>query len=335
MGSHFVRHMYQKYPEYRIVNYDLLTYAGNNLNLQDIEEDAMGFQESERRYEFIKGDICDYEFLKKVFEKNNFAAVVNFAAESHVDRSIVDAHQFVRTNIQGVHVLIELVRSFRTPKFIQISTDEVFGDVPQGNSNEESPFQPSSPYSASKASADLLVQAFIRTHRVPAIILRSSNNFGPYQYPEKLMPLAISSFLDGEKLPVHGSGEHERSWIYVNDFCRALDLVMHEARPHTVYNISGTPMKNLEVIRAIASLLGKNPRDHIVHTSDRPGADLRYAPECSKIQRELKWAPVHDFGSALIKTVAWYENNRDWWQTIKQSEVFRNHFEKQSKAQYY
>lgn len=335
MGSHFIRYLYNRYPDCRIVNYDLLTYAGNNLNIADIAEDALRFPPDERRYIFVQGDICDQELLTSLFVQDEYAAVINFAAESHVDRSIVNAHHFVRTNIQGVHTLLELVRRFRIPKFIQISTDEIYGDIAEGYVSEENPFRPSNPYSASKASADLLVQAFMKTYQVPALIVRSSNNFGPYQYPEKLIPLAISSFLEGAKIPVHGTGLHVRSWIYVADFCRALDLVLRRAAPHSLYNISGTQKTNLEVIHAVGSILEKEATSYLTHTDDRPGADLRYAPHDAKIRRELGWAPLHDFETAIAATVAWYQEHPQWWQAIKQSDMFRAHYEKQSRAQYF
>ena len=335
MGSHFVRLLYEKYPAYRIFNLDLLTYAGNNANIRDVELHKTGLPPDDQRYHFIHGDICDRDLLEKLFSAYRFASVVNFAAESHVDRSIVDSRHFIRTNIQGVHTLMEAVRAHQAAKFIQISTDEIYGDVADGYSHEESPIRPSNPYSASKASADVLVQAFIRTHRVPAIIFRSSNNFGPYQYPEKLVPLAISSFLEGTPIPVHGAGKHIRSWIYVKDFCEALDLVLHQAGLYTIWNVSGTLKTNLDMIHAIATLLGKDPLAHVNHIGDRPGADLRYAVDSTKIRRELGWVPQYEFDTALAETVAWYQANSDWWRAIRTSKIFQHHFEKQSKAQYY
>lgn len=335
MGSHFIRYLYNRYPDCRIVNYDLLTYAGNNLNIADIAQDALRFPPGERRYIFVQGDICDQELLAVLFTEDEYAAVINFAAESHVDRSIVNAHHFVRTNIQGVHTLLELVRRFRIPKFIQISTDEIYGDIADGYADEESPLRPSNPYAASKASADLLVQTFMKTYRVPAFIVRSSNNFGPYQYPEKLIPLAISSFFEGVKMPMHGTGMQVRSWIHVADFCRALDLVLHSAAPFSIYNLSGTAKTNLEVMHAVGSILGKDITGHLVHIDDRPGADRRYAPDSEKIRRELGWTMRDDFETALASTVAWYQEHPSWWQAIKQSAMFREHYEKQSRAQYF
>mgnify|MGYP001582757572 CR=1 FL=1 len=238
IGSNFIRYLFHKYQNYRIFNLDLLTYAGNPENLLDVENHETAAQSDKRRYQFIRGDICDGVLLGNLFDKYNFSAVINFAAESHVDRSFINVFDFVRTNIEGVRSLIEICRKSRVPRFIQISTDEIYGPVPEGFSGEDAPFRPSNPYAASKAAADLLVQSYIRTHQVPALIIRSSNNFGPYQYPEKLIPLVISNIIEGKKVPVHGSGEHRRSWIHVNDFCSAIDLVLHKAPDYSIYNIS-------------------------------------------------------------------------------------------------
>lgn len=327
MGSHFARLLHNRYPNYRIVNLDILSYAGNSMNLADIA--------GSQRYAFVRGDICDRDLLDKLFREYAFDAVVNFAAESHVDRSIVSALHFVRTNIQGVHALLEAVRVHKVPRFIQISTDEIYGDVRDGVSHEESPMRPSNPYAASKASADLLVQAFMRTHRVPAIIVRGSNNFGPFQHPEKLTPLAVTSFLEGANIPVHGNGMHVRRWVYVKDFSAALDAVMHASKLHEIYNVAGAPKTNREIIEAVARILGKNPVRHMEYIPDRPGADLRYAPDSTKIERELGWRPAYDFDAAFKETVAWYQANEPWWRALKESEEFKLHYEKQSKAQYY
>lgn len=335
MGSHFVRHLYHKYLDYRIFNLDLLTYAGSNSNIRDIELHKTGIPAGDQRYHFIHGDICDEALLSELFKSYPFAAVVNYAAESHVDRSIIDSLNFIRTNVQGVHTITDLVRKHAIPRFIQISTDEIYGDVLEGSSHEESHIRPSNPYSASKAAADILVQAFTRTHQVPAIIVRGSNNFGPHQYPEKLIPLAVTSYLEGAKIPVHGDGQHVRCWVYVKDFTNAVDLVMQKASLHSIWNISGEAKTNLEVIRKVGELLGKDSADHVTHVNDRPGADMRYAPDSAKIRRELGWQPQYDFDTALAETVRWYVENPDWWRAIKQAETFRAHYEKQSRAQYY
>ncbi len=324
MGSNFIHYLHSKYPEYSIVNLDLLTYAGNPANLESIA--------TSDRYHFIHGDICDTKLLDTIFNSYTIETIVNFAGESHVDRSIINSHAFIHTNVNGVFVLLEAVRRYQVPRFIQISTDEIYGDTPEGFSTEKSQIFPSSPYSASKASADVIVQAFMRTHKVPAIILRSSNNFGPYQYPEKLVPVIILSFLEHTQIPLHGNGTHVRSWVYVSDFCRALDLVLHKSELYKIYNVSGTLKTNVEVIEEIARMLGKKADEHIKYVADRQGADLRYAPSCEKIKSELQWAPEHDFASALHDTVEWYQGHRAWWEKIKATKNFKVHHQKQFKT---
>ncbi|KKR07385.1 MAG: dTDP-glucose 4,6-dehydratase [Candidatus Peregrinibacteria bacterium GW2011_GWC2_39_14] len=337
IGSNFIQYFYNKYPEYRLVNLDALTYSGNRQNLVSIESKEMIRPLVERRYHFVQGDICDSQILNRLFKEYNFSSVINFAAESHVDRSLCSSYDFIRTNINGVHNLIETSRRHSLPRFIQISTDEVYGDVPVGFSFEDSPLNPSSPYSASKASADLLIKSYTRSHKLPAIIVRGSNNFGPLQYPEKLVPLAISNFLENKKMPVHGTGQHIRSWLYVIDFCRAIDLVLHKGRENETYNVSGTAKTNLEVLQAIhkALRLSGHLDNHKIHTRDRPGADLRYAPGDSKIQHELGWTPKYIFDVVLNDTVEWYLNNQAWWKEIKQKSVFIEHYKRQEQANYY
>lgn len=329
IGSNFVRHLHHAYPSYQIFNLDLLTYSGNQKNLLDLATSAS--------YKFIQGDICDKALLDKLFVENNFDCVVNFAAESHVDRSLHSSYHFIRTNVMGTHALIEVAKQFKTHRFVQISTDEVYGDVTSGASDEAAPLNPSSPYSSSKAAADLLIKSYVRSHKLPTVIIRGSNNFGPYQYPEKLIPLAISNLLEGKQIPIHGDGLHVRSWLYVQDFCNAIDAVMHKGRDGEIYNASGVPKTNLEVLEQIAKNLKMEDRwhNHKVHTSDRPGADLRYAPDCGKITRELGWQPQNQFDNALASTVQWYLDNRDWWQDIKNTTTFLEHYERQSRAQYY
>ena len=234
--------------------------------------------------------------------------------------------------MNGVFILLEAVRKYQIPRFIQISTDEIYGDVKEGFALETSPIVPSSPYSASKASADVLVQAFMRTHKAPAIIIRSSNNFGPYQYPEKLIPVVISSLLENSRIPLHGDGTHVRSWIHVSDFCHAVDLAIHNSDLYKIYNVSGNLRTNLEVIQAIAGILGRNADDHIEYVADRQGADLRYAPSCEKIKKELKWAPKYEFEPALNETVKWYQDRRLWWEEIKATENYKLHHKKQFKT---
>lgn len=327
MGSHFVRHLAAKYPHYQIFNLDLLTYAGNPENLADLEQSE--------RYHFIRGDIGDKILVEDLFAKHSFDAVIDFTAESHVDRSIVDAFQFIKTNVQGAYVLLETVRQRKIPRFLYISTDEIYGDIPLLVKTPESyPFNPTNPYAASKAAADLMVQAFIKTHKVPALIVRSSNNFGSHQYPEKLHSLVITNLLEGKKIPVHGSGSHVRSWVHVQDFCDAVDCIMHEAEDFKIYNVAGEEKSNMEVLKAIAHILGKDATEYAEYVPDRPGADFRYAADDSKIHRELGWQPRHTYEDSIEDVVRWYVENKDWWQKIKQKREFLEHYEKQSRGQY-
>ncbi|MDP1719261.1 MAG: dTDP-glucose 4,6-dehydratase [bacterium] len=327
MGSQFIRYLHNKYPNYEIHNLDLLTYAGNPENLSDLAKSS--------RYHFVQGDIGDKSLVEDLMVKNKFDVVINFAAESHVDRSIVNAFQFIKTNIQGAYVLLEAARHYKIPRFVYISTDEIYGDIPHGVKTDENyPLQPTNPYAASKAAADLMVQAYIKTHRVPALILRSSNNYGPYQYPEKLHSLVITNLLEGKKVPLHGKGHHLRSWIHTQDFCNALDLVMHKGEEHRIYNVAGEERSNIEVIRAIADVLGKDHSEHLEYVNDRPGADFRYAPDHSRISKELKWERQNHYESALPEIVSWYEKNREWWHKVKQRTEFQDHYSKQSKGQY-
>src|SRR3989344_805516 len=274
IGSNFVRLIYNNYPTYQIFNLDMLTYSGNRQNLEDIENNEINFSELEKRYKFVYGDICNGELLDALFAAHHFDMVINFAAESHVDRSLCSSYDFIRTNFTGVHTLIEQCRRYKTPRFMQISTDEVYGDIAENFSMEDSPLCPSNPYSASKAAADLLIKSYMRSHRLAAVIIRGSNNFGPYQYPEKLIPLAITNYLENKKIPVHGSGKHVRSWVHVIDFCRAIDVVLHRGEDAHIYNVGGVLKTNLEVLEAIKKVLvlSGELKDYIVHTNDRPGA---------------------------------------------------------------
>ena len=335
IGSNFVRFIYNKYPNYRIFNLDLLTYAGNPENLSDIEAMEVKKDVSQKRYHFIRGDICDNTLLANIFNKNNFDTVINFAAESHVDRSFVNVFDFIRTNIEGVRSLIEAVRSHKIARFIQISTDEIYGSVSNGFSTEEAPFRPSIPYAASKAAADLLVQSYIKTHRVAALIIRGSNNYGPFQYPEKFIPLAVSNIIEDKKVPLHGSGEHRRSWLHVDDFCSAIDVIIHKAPNYSIFNVSGEEKTNLEILEIISKNLGRDLRDFKAHTNDRPGADLRYAPDSSKLKSELGWLRQHRVEENLKDVVSWYQNNQDWWRKIKSTKEYMDHYERQVKSEYY
>ena len=337
IGSNFIRHLYNKYENYEIFNLDLLTYSGNKNNLSDINANESGKMEKDKRYRFFHKDICDNVFLDNIFKENKFDIVVNFAAESHVDRSLCSSYDFIRTNIVGTHTLVEECRRHNIPRFLQISTDEVYGEVLDGYSAEESSLNPSNPYSASKASADVIVKSYIRSHGLPALIIRGSNNFGPYQYPEKLIPLAISNLIEAKKIPVHGNGTHVRSWIYVNDFCNAIDMVVHQGENGHIYNVSGTLKSNLEILESIRKILGleKDLSECVEHTGDRPGADLRYAPDSTKLEQSLGWSPRHDFDEAMRETVKWYIGNESWWKELKNKKEFIQHYDRQQKAAYY
>lgn len=330
IGSNFIRYLYNKYPAYSIVNFDALTYAGNTENLVDIEESEAGMA---KRYRFVRGDIADAVAIQRVIEDEQPNAIINFAAESHVDRSIVDASRFIHSNIFGVYVLLDVAKKHNI-MLVHISTDEVYGDVPEGYSFEESPMRPSNPYAASKASSDLLVQAYMRTHNVPAIILRGSNNFGPYQYPEKLIPLAISNLSEGRKVPIHGSGLQVRAWLHVNDFCSAIDAALHRAAPGSVYNVAGHPDTNLTIVKTVSAYLNAPFEDALEHVPDRPGADMRYAPSARKIKNELGWRPKRRVAEALPDLVAWYRENSSWWKKVKEKRSFLDHYEKQRLGKY-
>ncbi len=335
IGSNFIRHIYNKYPDYKIFNLDLLTYAGNPENLLDVEQKETAIDSAEKRYNFIHGDICDSALLNSIFDENDFNIVVNFAAESHVDRSFVNVFDFIRTNVEGVRSLVEAARSHKVARFIQISTDEIYGSVPEGFSNEEAPFRPSNPYAASKAAADLLIQSYMRTYRMPALIVRGSNNYGPFQYPEKLIPLAVSNIIECKKVPIHGSGEHKRSWLHVDDFCNAIDIVIHKATDYSIFNVSGEEKSNLEILEIISKNFGGRLEDFKEHTNDRPGADLRYAPDSLKLKSELRWVPNHCVEESLKDIINWYRNNQDWWRKIKSKKDYLDHYERQVKAEYY
>ena len=335
IGSNFVRWIYEKYPAYRIFNLDALTYAGNPENLLDIETQEIAKRPEDKRYHFINGDVCDGKLLDALFDANCFGMVVHFAAETHVDRSLVNAANFIRTNIEGTRSLMESVHQHKTPRFVHISTDEVYGSVESGFADEAAPLRPSNPYSTSKAGADLLVQSYGKTYEIPAIIVRGSNNYGPYQYPEKLIPMAVSNLMENKKIPLHGSGKHVRSWLYVKDFCSAIDLVAHKGREHAVYNVSGEQMNNLEILEIIANHLNKDINAHKEHVRDRPGSDMRYAPDSTRLQKELGWSRAHSVQTSLKDVVDWYGANEPWWRKIKATKEFQEYYDKQAKAQWY
>lgn len=312
IGSNFIRYMLQEHP-YHIINLDALTYCGNLENLRGVEDDP--------RYTFVRGSITDRKLVDGIIK--DVDAVINFAAESHVDRSIEDPEIFIRTNILGTQTLLEASRKHGVERFIQISTDEVYGSAEKGYFTEETPLAPNSPYSASKASADLMVRAYHRTYGLPVNITRCSNNYGPYQFPEKLIPLMITNALENKPLPVYGDGMNVRDWIHVLDHCRAVDLVLHRGRVGEVYNIGGnSERRNIEIVELIVRELGKD-ESLIRFVEDRPGHDRRYAIDASKIRNELGWKPLYSFEEGIRETIRWYIDNRDWWENIKSGEYLR------------
>jgi len=317
IGSNFVRHVLREHPDDRVVNLDKLTYAGNPANLADIARDP--------RYAFVQGDVCDATLVRDVLP--GVDAVVNFAAESHVDRSLVEPDAFLKTDVFGVFTLLEAVRELKIPRFLHISTDEVYGSVAEGSSSEQDPLRPSNPYSASKAAGDLLALSYWRTHGVPVVITRSSNNFGPYQYPEKVVPLFITNAIDDQPLPLYGDGRNVRDWLYVLDNCAAIDLVLRRGRDGEVYNIGGGhEVENVVLTREILRYTGK-PETLIRRVTDRPGHDRRYSVDSTKIAG-LGWAPRHPFAAALETTVRWYREHETWWRPLKSGE-FRAWYERQ------
>lgn len=312
IGSNFVFHMRKAHPEYDITALDSLTYAGNLETLAPVME--------EDHFTFVRCDITDREGVRKVFEEHHPDVVVNFAAESHVDRSIEDPGVFLRTNILGTQVLMDACREFGIRRFHQVGTDEVYGDLPLDRPDlfftEDLPLQASSPYSASKASADLLTMAYHRTYGLPVTISRCSNNYGPYQFPEKLIPLMIANALADKPLPVYGTGENVRDWLYVEDHCRAIDMILENGKVGEVYNIGGhNERSNLDVVKTILKQLGK-PESLITFVGDRKGHDLRYAIDPSKIHGELGWMPETKFDDGICQTIDWYLNNESWWKNI-------------------
>lgn len=318
IGSNFIRYMLDCHLECRIVNIDKLTYAGNLDNLKDIQDDP--------RYEFIQGDIRDKKLIREVYKKVH--GVVHLAAETHVDRSIMDAGEFVLTDVFGSFVLFDAIRHADIEFFIHVSTDEVYGSRDQGFFSESDPLNPSSPYAASKAGADRLAYSYTVTYGLPIIIIRPSNNYGPYQYPEKFIPLFVTNALEGKPLPLYGKGTNVRDWLYVEDHCRALEAVMQKGKLGEVYNIgANNEVKNIDVAKKIVDLLEK-PESLIQSVDDRLGHDKRYALDCGKI-RSLGWKPEMDFEEALTGTVRWYRENQDWWRKIKEkSKHFQEFFEK-------
>ena len=323
IGANFVYYMLEKHPDYNIVCIDALTYASNLETLEKALENP--------KFKFVKGDITDRQLVFDLFENEKFDIVVNFAAESHVDRSIEDPGVFLKTNILGTQTLMDASRKFGVKRYHQVSTDEVYGDLPLDRPDmfftEETPIHTSSPYSASKASADLLVQAYYRTFGLPVTISRCSNNYGPYHFPEKLIPLMIANALNDKALPVYGEGLNVRDWLYVEDHCKAIDMIIHDGKVGEVYNIGGHNEKtNIYIVKKILELLGK-PESLITFVTDRKGHDLRYAIDPTKIKNELGWEPDTMFDDGIVKTVNWYLENRDWWENIVSGE-YQNYYEK-------
>lgn len=323
IGSNFIFHILKKYPEYRVVCLDKLTYAGNLSTLDPVIHHP--------NFRFVKLDICDRESVYALFEEEKPNILVNFAAESHVDRSIENPDIFLQTNILGTAVLMDACRKYGIERYHQVSTDEVYGDLPLDRPDllftEETPIHTSSPYSSSKAGADLLVQAYHRTYGLPVSISRCSNNYGPYHFPEKLIPLMIVNALADKPLPVYGEGLNVRDWLYVEDHCKAIDLIIHKGRAGEVYNIGGhNEMRNIDIVKLICKALGK-PESLITYVKDRKGHDLRYAIDPTKIHRELGWLPETKFEDGLQKTIDWYLANKTWWQTIISGE-YQNYYEK-------
>ena len=323
IGANFVHYMLKKHPDYKLIGFDALTYAGNLSSLSEALEN--------QNFKFIKGDIRDKAAVEKTFKTEKPDIVVNFAAESHVDRSIENPTIFLETNIIGTCVLMDACRKFGIHRFHQVSTDEVYGDLPLDRPDllftENTPLHTSSPYSSSKASADLLVLAYHRTYGLNVTISRCSNNYGPYQFPEKLIPLMIINALNNKKLPVYGEGLNVRDWLYVEDHCKAIDMILQSGRNGEVYNVGGhNEMHNIDIVKLILQKLGK-PENLIEHIKDRQGHDLRYAIDPSKINTELGWKPETMFKDGINKTIEWYLSNHDWWQTIINGE-YKNYYAK-------
>lgn len=309
IGSNFIRHILRRYPDYEVINLDALTYAGNSANLVDIENDT--------RYSFVKGRIEDRELVRDLIKDADY--VVHFAAESHVDRSIVDVSPFIKTNIVGTSIILDAIRDSSVKRYVHISTDEVYGSLGEdGRFTEETPLRPNSPYAASKASADLLVRAYYETYHIPAIIIRPSNNYGPYQFPEKFIPLMITNLIKDKPIPIYGEGRNIRDWLFVEDNCRAIEMILHEGRTGEVYNVGGnSEMRNIDLARAVLKIMDKE-EEMITYVKDRPGHDYRYALDSSKVQRELGWRPETDITEGLRKTIYWYLNNEWWWSPLKE-----------------
>ncbi|MCP9226060.1 dTDP-glucose 4,6-dehydratase [Bacillus mycoides] len=311
IGSNFIHYMLKNYETYKIINYDALTYSGNLNNVKSIQENP--------NYSFVKGKIQNGELLEHVVKERDVQVIVNFAAESHVDRSIENPIPFYDTNVIGTVTLLELVKKYSHIKLVQVSTDEVYGSLGKtGKFTEETPLAPNSPYSSSKASSDMIALSYYETYQLPVIITRCSNNYGPYQYPEKLIPLMVTNALEGKKLPLYGDGLNVRDWLHVTDHCSAIDTVLHKGCVGEVYNIGGNNEKtNVDVVEQIIKLLGKTKKN-IEFVTDRLGHDRRYAIDAQKMKNEFEWEPKYTFEQGLKETVEWYKNNVDWWKPLKE-----------------
>ncbi|MFL0473044.1 dTDP-glucose 4,6-dehydratase [Priestia sp. 179-F W1.4 NHS] len=321
IGSNFVRHMVETYPSYGIVNYDLLTYAGNLENLKDIE--------SHENYTFVKGDINNRELVGHLVKYHDIDVIVNFAAESHVDRSITEPDIFIKSNVLGTQALLDVAKANNLKKYVQVSTDEVYGSLGEtGYFTEETPLDPNSPYSASKAGADMLVSAYHETFGMNVNITRCSNNYGPYHFPEKLIPLMVTNALEGKELPIYGDGKNVRDWLHVKDHCAAIDLVIHKGEPGEIYNVGGhNERTNNEIVHLIVEKLNA-PKELIKFVEDRLGHDRRYAIDPTKLTTELGWKPKYTFDTGIVETIQWYLDNQDWWKNIKSGD-YVNYYNKQ------
>lgn len=318
MGSHFIKHILKKYPEYKIINYDKLTYAGNLNNLKEVEDNT--------NYQFVQGDIVDSKKLKEV--ASGVDAIVNYAAETHVDRSIMDSYDFAKTDVIGTLSILETVNEKKIGKFVQISTDEVFGSIKDGSFTEESPFAPNSPYSASKAGGDLLCRAYFETYQTPVVVTHGCNFYGPNQYPEKIIPLFITNLIEGKKVPLYGDGLNVREWIFTSDHCRAIDVILHKGKEGQVYNIgTGQELTNKKLTEIIVELLDKD-NSYIELVKDRAGHDRRYSLSHEKIEKELGWEPEVKFEDGIAQTIDWYKHNEDWWKPLKNAE-YQEYYKKQ------
>ena len=319
MGSNAIRYFFKNYPDYSIINLDKLTYSGNLKNLRDIEDD--------QRYRFVQGDITNEKVVDGIV-RDGVDAILNYAAETHVDRSINDPKAFVVTDVIGTYTLLEAARKYAVKRFIQISTDEVFGSIQNGTFTENHPFEPNSPYAASKAGADLLCRSYVKTYGLPVIVTHSCNFYGPYQYPEKVIPLFITNLIEGKKVPLYGDGKNVREWIFTQDHCRAIDTLLHKGVDGEVYNIgTGDEIANIDLTKKILALVGASD-DMIEPVADRLGHDRRYAVDSTKL-RALGWQPQQSFDEGLTQTVQWYKEHDSWWKPLKSGEKYKEYYQKQ------